>query len=103
MAVGAAIAAPDRRVIALAGDGSAMPTLQALWTLARESLDVTVLVFADRGAQAAQRIDRPRLDWVSLSTGHGVPASRVTTLGELADAMKRSLASPGPGLVEVVL
>ncbi|HVL09214.1 MAG TPA: acetolactate synthase large subunit [Burkholderiaceae bacterium] len=122
VAVGAAIAAPDRRVIALEGDGSAMYTLQALWTMARESLDVTVIIFANRkyqilrgefhqvGAGAPGKrasdmlgIDRPALDWVSLSTGHGVPASRVTTLGELADALKRSLETPGPSLVEVVL
>lgn len=122
VAVGAAIAAPDRRVIALEGDGSAMYTLQALWTMARESLDVTVIVFANRhyqilrgefnqvgagapGQRAADMlsIDRPALDWVALATGHGVPASRVTTLGEMADAVRRSLATPGPGLIEVVL
>jgi len=122
VAVGAAIAAPGRRVIALEGDGSAMYTLQALWTMARESLDVTVLVFANRsyqilrgefaqvGAGAPGRrahdmlgIDRPALDWVALGTGHGVPACRVTTLGELADALRRCLAMEGPGLIEVVL
>lgn len=122
VAVGAAIAAPDRRVIALEGDGSAMYTLQALWTMARESLDVTVIVFANRNHQILRgefsqvgagspgkratdmlSIDRRALDWVFLSIGHGVPASRVTTLGEFADAVRRALASPGPNLVEVVL
>jgi acetolactate synthase-1/2/3 large subunit len=122
VAVGAALAAPDRRVIALEGDGSAMYTLQALWTMARESLDVTVVVFANRNYQILRgefahvgagkpgrrandmlSIDRPALDWVALSAGHGVPACRVTTLGELADALRRSLATEGPGLVEVVL
>ncbi|QHE83954.1 acetolactate synthase large subunit [Hydrogenophaga sp. BPS33] len=122
VAVGAAIAAPDRRVIALEGDGSAMYTLQSLWTMARESLDVTVIVFANRhyqilrgefnqvgagapGQRAADMlsIDRPTLDWVALSAGHGVPASRVTTLGELADALRRSLDAPGPSLIEVVM
>ncbi|MCV0438336.1 MAG: acetolactate synthase large subunit [Hydrogenophaga sp.] len=122
VAVGAAIAAPDRRVIALEGDGSAMYTLQALWTMARESLDVTVIVFANRNYQILRgefsqvgagalgkratdmlSIDRPALDWVSLSIGHGVPASRVTTLGEFSDAVRRGLAAPGPNLVEVVL
>jgi acetolactate synthase-1/2/3 large subunit len=122
VAVGAALAAPGRRVIALEGDGSAMYTLQALWTMARESLDVTVVVFANRnyqilrgefaqvGAGAPGRravdmlsIDRPTLDWVALAGGHGVPACRVTTAGEFADAMRRNLATEGPGLVEVVL
>lgn len=122
VAVGAAIAAPDRRVIALEGDGSAMYALQALWTMARESLDITVIVFANRSYQILRgefnqvgagapgkrasdmlSIDRPALDWVSLSIGHGVPASRVTTLGEFADALRRGLDAPGPNLVEVVL
>jgi acetolactate synthase-1/2/3 large subunit len=122
VALGAAIAAPDRKVIALEGDGSAMYTLQSLWTMARESLDVTVVVFANRnyqilkgeyaqvgagapGARAGDMlsIDRPALDWVALATGHGVPACRVTTLGQFADAMRRALATEGPGLIELVL
>jgi acetolactate synthase-1/2/3 large subunit len=122
VAVGAALAAPDRRVIALEGDGSAMYTLQALWTMARESLDVTVVVFANRnyqilrgefaqvGAGAPGRraadmlsIDRPALDWVALAGGHGVPGCRVTTAGEFADAMRRNLGTQGPGLIEVIL
>lgn len=122
VAVGAAIAAPDRRVIALEGDGSAMYTLQSLWTMARESLNVTVVVFANRNYQIlrgeyaqvgagspGQRagdmlsIDRPTLDWVALASGHGVPACRVSTLGQFADAMRRSQAADGPSLVELVL
>ena len=122
VAVGAALAAPDRRVIALEGDGSAMYTLQALWTMDRESLDVMVIVFANRkyqilhgefaqvGAGAPGNrandmlgIDRPGLDWVAIARGHGLPGSRVTTLGELADAFRRSLATEGPSLIEVVL
>lgn len=122
VAVGAAIAAPDRRVIALEGDGSAMYTLQSLWTMARESLNVTVVVFANRTYQIlrgeyaqvgagspGQRagdmlsIDRPALDWTALAAGHGVPGCRVTTLGQLADAMRRANASDGPSLVEVVM
>jgi acetolactate synthase-1/2/3 large subunit len=122
VAVGAALAAPDRRVIALEGDGSAMYTLQSLWTMARESLDVTVVVFANRnyqilrgefahvgagepGRRAADMLslDRPALDWVALAAGHGVPACRVTTLEQFADALRRNLAAPGPGLIEVVL
>ncbi|MBB3178728.1 acetolactate synthase large subunit [Variovorax sp. Sphag1AA] len=122
VAVGAAIAAPDRKVIALEGDGSAMYTLQALWTMARESLDVTVVVFANRSYQIlrgeyaqvgagspGQRasdmlsLDRPALDWVALAAGHGLPACRVSTLGQFADAMRRSLSSGGPSLIEVIV
>lgn len=122
LAVGAAIAAPGRRVIALEGDGSAMYTPQALWTLAREGLDVTVLVFANRAyqilrgefanvgagapgpcADAMLRIDQPTLDWQALSRAMGVPASRAETVAELATALRWALASSGPSLVEVVL
>jgi acetolactate synthase-1/2/3 large subunit len=122
VAVGAAIACPDRPVIALEGDGSAMYTLQALWTMAREQLNVTVVVFANRnyqilrgefaqvGAGAPGRratdmltLDRPALDWVALGAGHGVPASRATTPGEFADALRRAVSTEGPTLIEVVL
>ncbi|WP_038201147.1 acetolactate synthase large subunit [Xenophilus azovorans] len=122
VAVGAAIAAPGRRVLALEGDGSAMYTLQALWTMARESLNVTVVVFANRsyqilrgeyaqvGAGSPGRragdmlgIDRPALDWVALASGQGVPACRVSTLGQFGDAVRRANATEGPSLVELVL
>ncbi len=121
-AVGAAIAAPDRKVIAFEGDGSAMYTQQALWTMARENLDVTVVIFANRaykillgeltnvGAAAAGHnatamltLDNPALDWVSLAKGFGVAAGRATTLDELAVQFKRGLATPGPYLVELVM
>jgi acetolactate synthase-1/2/3 large subunit len=120
--VGAAIGAPARKVVVLEGDGSAMYTLQALWTMAREGLDVTVIVFANRsyrilhgelaavGAGAAgQRandmltLDRPHLDWVALARGHGVTGGRATTLDEFAHEMKRGLDSHGPYLVELVV
>ena len=122
VAVGASVAAPDRKVVVLEGDGSGMYTLQALWTMARNSLDVTILVFANRsyqilrgelagvGAGAPGRnatdmltIDRPDLDWVALAKGHGVEAGRVRTLEELAREFERGLASSGPYLIEVVL
>jgi acetolactate synthase I/II/III large subunit len=122
VAVGAAIGAPGRKVIALEGDGSAMYTPQALWSMARESLDVTVVIFANRSYQIlrgefahvgagapGQRatdmltIDRPALDWVALSTGMGVPACKATTLREFAAAMRKALAAGGPGLIELVL
>ncbi|HKU70743.1 MAG TPA: acetolactate synthase large subunit [Burkholderiales bacterium] len=122
ISVGAAIAAPDRKVIALEGDGSAMYTMQALWTMAREGLDVTVVVFANRayqilrgelasvGASApGQRandmltLDRPDLDWVALAKGHGVEAGRATTLEEFAREFQRGLAVTGPYLIELTL
>jgi acetolactate synthase-1/2/3 large subunit len=122
ISVGAAIAAPDRKVIALEGDGSAMYTMQALWTMAREGLDVTVVVFANRayhilrgelasvGAAAPGRrandmltLDRPDLDWIALAKGHGVEAGRATTLEELAQQFRRGLAVTGPYLIELVI
>ncbi len=121
-AAGAAIACPGRKVIALEGDGSAMYTLQALWTMARESLDVTIVVFANRsynilrgelanvGAGApGQRatdmltLDRPYLDWRALARGHGVEAGQATDLGELARELRRGLASSGPYLIELLM
>jgi acetolactate synthase-1/2/3 large subunit len=122
VAVGAAIAAPERKVLALEGDGSAMYTPQALWTMAREKLDVTILVFANRtykillaefanvGAGAPGRrasdmlsIDRPTLDWVALANGMGVEASRASDLAALADQLTSALDGRGPRLIEVVL
>jgi acetolactate synthase I/II/III large subunit len=122
ISVGAAIAAPDRKVVALEGDGSAMYTMQALWTMAREGLDVTVIVFANRayqilrgelasvGASAPGRrandmltLDRPDLDWVALANGHGVEAGRAATLDELAREFRRGLAVTGPYLIELVI
>ena len=119
-ATGAAIAAPDRKVIALEGDGSGMYTLQALWTMARENLDVTVVVLANRkyqilrgeltnmGAGTPGRrandmltLDRPDLDWVSLARGHGVEGSRAATLDELASALRNAFARRGPYLSEL--
>ena len=120
-AVGAAIGAPGRKVISLEGDGSAMYTLQSLWTMAREQLDVTIIVFANRsynilrGELAAvgagtpgQRatdmltLDRPNLDWQALARGHGVEAGQAATLDALAVQLKRGLASSGPYLIELV-
>ena len=121
-AVGAAIAAPERKVIALEGDGSAMYTLQALWTMARENLDVTVIVFANRsykilhgelanvGAGTPGRrandmltLDLPDLDWVGLAKGFGVEGGRAASLEELAQQFKRGQARQGPYLVELVI
>jgi acetolactate synthase I/II/III large subunit len=122
LAVGAAVACPERRVLCLTADGSGMYTAQALWTMAREGLNVTTVVFANRtyavlqreflslgvgapGARAANlfEIGRPTLDWVHLAKGMGVPASRVTSLDAFAKAMREGFESSGPTLIEVPL
>jgi acetolactate synthase-1/2/3 large subunit len=121
-AVGAAIACPGRRVIAFQADGSGLYTLQALWTMAREGLDVTVVVCANRvyrilqvelaragvaepgpAARSLTQLGPPVVDWVAAARAFGVPGWRVTTADALADALRASLAEPGPSLVEVVL
>jgi acetolactate synthase I/II/III large subunit len=120
LATGAALACPDRKVVCLEGDGSGMYTLQALWTQAREGLDVTALVFANRsyailkselanvgahnaGPKALDMFDlsRPSLDWVSLARGMGVEAIRVETMDEFNRAFAAGLATPGPYLIEI--
>lgn len=122
LSVGAAIACPDRPVINLQADGSAMYTLQALWTQARESLNITTLICSNRsydilkvemmmaghsspGKQAhmSTSLDHPPLDWVNLSRGMGVPAVSVSTTEQLATALKRALKEPGPNLIEMKL
>jgi acetolactate synthase-1/2/3 large subunit len=122
LATGAAVACPDRKVVCLEGDGSGMYTLQALWTQAREGLDVTTVVFANRtyailhhelasvgasrpGRRAMDMLDigRPDLDWVAMARGLGVPASRATTAEEFNRQFAAGLASPGPCLIEAVL
>jgi acetolactate synthase-1/2/3 large subunit len=122
LATGAAVACPDRKVIALQADGSGMYTLQALWTMARENLDVTIIIMKnnsygilnielgrvgveDPSNKALSLLDltNPTLDWVSLSTGMGVPASSATTTDEFSSALKDAISSPGPRLVEAVL
>jgi acetolactate synthase I/II/III large subunit len=120
--VGAAVACPDRRVVALQADGSAMYTVQALWTMARENLDVTVILFANRkyailqvefmrvgaenpGPKAMDMLDlsRPDLDFVHLARGMGVKAVRATDAKSFTDALADSFATPGPYLIEAVL
>ena len=120
VAIGAAIAAPDRKVIAQIGDGSAMYTVQALWTMARENLDITVLIFANRTYRILQgelknvgvlnpgpramdmlSIGRPDLGWVEMARGMGVDGQKVSTAPEMAAAMEVGLATEGPYLVEI--
>jgi len=122
MAVGAAVAAPDRPVLCLQADGSAMYTLQALWTQARESLNVTTLVLsnrsyailnmelhrvgADAGGPMARRLldlTDPELDFCDLARGMGVPARRVENAEDLATALAAGFAEPGPTVIEVLL
>jgi len=122
VALGAAIAAPDRKVIALEADGSAMYTLQALWTMAREKLDVTVVIFNNRryrildvemqrtgangfGGIANDMIDigRPDLDWVKLSKGCGVAASRAATSREFSEQFRDAVLERGPRLIEALI
>jgi len=121
-AVGAACACPDRKVIALQADGSGMYTLQALWTMAREGLDVVVVVCANRsyrilqlelaragiaepGPQARRLVDltHPEIEWTALARGMGVPGVRVADAGSLAKELGRALAEPGPALIEALL
>ena len=121
-AVGAAMAAPERRVLALEGDGSGMYTLQSLWTMARENLNVTVVIFVNRaygilrgelaavgagtpGKRATDMLslDRPIIDWSDLAKGMGVSAVKVGNLESLAQALSRSYNTPGPSLIEAIL
>ena len=120
LATGAAVACPDRKVVALQADGSGMYTLQALWTQARENLDVTTILLSNRayailkhelrnvGANAGSiatdmmELTRPDLDWVALAKGMGVDAVAVTNTDGLIKAIKAGLACEGPYLIEAV-
>ena len=126
-ATGAAIAAPDRPVLSLEADGSALYTIQALWTQAREQLNVTTVLInnaayailrmelartlADQtgagqaGERAARMLDLsgPTPDFTQLSAGLGVPASRVTTAAELDRALRQAYSEPGPHLIEAIV
>ena len=120
VATGAAVACPDRKVICMVGDGSAMYTIQSLWTQAREGLDVVTIVFANRiyqilrgefdgvgagepvqRAQDMLRIDRPTIDFVALARGMGVPGRAVRTADELDKALEQAVRERGPRVVEV--
>jgi acetolactate synthase-1/2/3 large subunit len=121
VATGAAVACPDRPVISLEADGSAMYTLQSLWTQARENLDVTTIIFNNRsyailslelsrvGARtdgnAADLFDlsRPPIDFVALAQGMGVDAVRAETAEQVMAALERALAEPGPHLIDAIL
>jgi acetolactate synthase-1/2/3 large subunit len=122
LAAGAAVACPERKVIALQADGSAMYTVQALWTMARENLDVTTVIInngsyailnielarvgvSNPGPKALSLLDltRPVIDWVSISQGMGVPAVRADTVEGFRDALSEAISTDGPRLVEAVV
>lgn len=122
VAVGASVACPDRPVLCVTGDGSAAYTLQALWTMARSNLNVTVVILANRsyrilanemskiGAGAPtddtlplMSLENPAPDWVKLAEGHGVSAERVSDAGSLSLAIAHAMAKPGPTLIEAVM
>lgn len=122
VAVGAAVAAPDRKVICLHGDGGALYTLQSLWTMARERLDVTTVIFSNRsyailnvelmrvgaenpGRKALSLLDLsdPTVNWVGLATALGVEASRADSAEALADQFASAVKARGPRLIEAVL
>jgi acetolactate synthase I/II/III large subunit len=122
MAVGSAIACPERKVIAVSGDGAAMYSLPGLWTMARERLDVIVIICANRsynilnielgrvgamnaGPTTLSMLDlhNPDLDFTAMAKGMGVAASRAETVAQFAAQFAAALATPGPHLIEAVL
>ncbi|NDC58712.1 MAG: hypothetical protein EBZ50_07805 [Alphaproteobacteria bacterium] len=122
LALGAAIAAPDRKVIALSGDGAGMYTNQALWSMAREGADVLTIIFANRSyrilniefqrtgagnmgptAHRMLSLDGPAVDWTMLAQSQGVPAVRVERAEDFDAAFARLIAEPGPKLIEAVV
>jgi acetolactate synthase-1/2/3 large subunit len=122
LAVGAAVACPERRVLCLSADGSGMYTVQALWTMAREHLNVTTVVYANRVYGVLKRefaslgigepgprardlfeIGRPDIDWVAMAKGMGVPGKRIISLEEFGTALGQGFAAAGPSLIQVDL
>jgi acetolactate synthase-1/2/3 large subunit len=122
VALGAAIACPDRPVLALEADGSALYTLQSLWSMAREQLGVTTVIFSNRryailrmelarvgatasGERALEMLDisPPEIDFVALARGFGVPATRPDTADAFTADLERAFAEPGPHLIEAVV
>ena len=121
-ATGAAVACPDRKVIAFQADGSGMYTLQALWTQAREHLDVTTLICNNRRyrilqvelaragitepgrkARSLTSLAQPEIDWSRLASGFGIPAVRVESAGELVTQLQRAIGERGPNLIEMLI
>lgn len=122
LSIGAALACPDRKVIALQADGSAMYTVQALWTMARENLDITVLLLNNSsyailnielqrvgvehpGPTALSLLDlsNPTIQWTDIAHGMGIKAQKVTQVQALDDAFAAAMAERGPRLIEIIL
>jgi acetolactate synthase I/II/III large subunit len=122
MAIGAAVAAPESKVVSLNGDGAAMYTVQSLWTMARENLDITTVVFANHsyrilniemmrtgageaGPSARQLLDLgdPRIDWVSVAKGFGLPAVRCATAEDFDRAFAQAMTQKGPFFIEAAI
>jgi acetolactate synthase-1/2/3 large subunit len=122
LAVGAAVACPERRVLCLSADGSGMYTQQALWSMARAGLNVTTVIFANREYAVLKReyasfglgnpsdrirdlfeIGRPDIDWLSLAKGMGVDGKRPQTIEDFGKALREGFESNGPSLIEVRL
>jgi acetolactate synthase-1/2/3 large subunit len=120
--VGAAVARPSSKIVVLQADGSAAYTLQSLWTMAREGLDVVVVLCSNRryailqvelgragvvGAGPASTgltaLDRPAIGWTRLAEGFGVPATAADDAAAFTTAFERALAAPGPHLIEARL
>jgi acetolactate synthase-1/2/3 large subunit len=122
VAIGAAIAGRNRPVLALVGDGSSMYTIQSLWTIVAENLDVTTVVMnngsyailnielervgaekAGPKAKAQLDISKPEIDFVSIAKGMGMPAERVRTAEEFNKALENAFREPGPHLIDAVV
>jgi len=122
VAIGAAIAGQDRSVISLVGDGSAMYTIQSLWTMMNENLDVTVIILNNRsyailnielervgaegaGPKAKSQLDlsKTEIDFVAMAKGMGMPAETATTAEEFNDALAKAIREPGPHLIDAVV
>ena len=122
VAVGAAVARPDVKTVCLAGDGAGMYTVQALWTMAREKLDVLTIVFVNHAyrilkielartgagnpgpaANSMLSLGYPEIDWVKLSEGLGVGAEAVSTCAQFNDALTRAMAKRGPRLIACLI
>lgn len=121
LATGAAVGAPGRRVIGLQADGSALYTVQALWTQARERLDITTVILSNRryaildgelaavgaapgpASRALFDLGNPDMDWVRIANGFGVEAARAETIESFADVFTHANARPGPFLIELVI
>jgi acetolactate synthase-1/2/3 large subunit len=122
LAVGAALAAPDRKVVCPHGDGGAAYTMQALWTMAREKLDVTTVIYANRSyailnyelfrvgvttvgenARAMLDLHNPEMNWTQIASGLGVEASRATTAEQFAAQYESAMKQRGPRLIEAMI